>query len=205
MDSGNAAQSEKRTLTDLLRVRAAFIIDPIASVLARRQLSPNLFTVIGMLAHFLLAWLIVQGHMVAAGVAIFFVAPLDALDGALARKLGRKPGFGAFLDSTLDRLAEIILFGGFIFYFGRLDNMLMIATTYIALTGSLMVSYARSRAEALHVSCKVGLLTRVERYAVLTLFLLLDLPAIGLVVIAVFTYITVAQRIFHVWQQLAHE
>jgi len=205
MKSGNAAQSEKQTLTDLLRVRAAFIIDPIASSLARHQISPNLFTVVGMLAHFLLAWLIIQGHMVAAGVAIFFVAPLDALDGALARKLGRKPGFGAFLDSTLDRLAEIILFGGFIFYFGRQGNTLMVATAYIALTGSLMVSYARSRAEALQVSCKVGLLTRVERYAVLTLFLLLDLPAIGLVVIAIFAYITVAQRIFHVWQQLARE
>ncbi len=205
MDSRNAAHSEKQTLTDLLRVRAAFIIDPIVSFLARYKISPNLFTVVGMLAHFLLAWFIVQGHMVAAGIAIFFVAPLDALDGALARKLGRKPGFGAFLDSTLDRLAEIILFGGFIFYFGRLENMLMVATAYIALTGSLMVSYARSRAEALHVSCKIGILTRVERYAVLTLFLLLDRPAIALVIIAVFTYITVAQRIFHVWQQLAHE
>lgn len=205
MDSRNAAHSDKQTLTDLLRVRAAFIIDPIVSVLARYQISPNLFTIFGMLAHFVLAWLIVQGHMVVAGVAVFFVAPLDALDGALARKLGRKPGFGAFLDSTMDRLAEIILFGGFIFYYGRLENMLMIATAYIALTGSLMVSYARSRAEALDVSCKVGLLTRVERYAVLTLFLLLDRPAIALATIAIFTYITVAQRIFHVWQQLAHE
>jgi len=205
MDSGNAAHSDKQTLTDLLRGRAAFIIDPVTSILARYRISPNLFTVVGMLAHFLLAWLIIQGHMAAAGVAIFFIAPLDALDGALARKLGRKPGFGAFLDSTLDRLAEIILFGGFIFYFGRLEDMVMVATAYIALTGSLMVSYARSRAEALHVSCKVGLLTRVERYAVLTLFLLLDRPAIALIVIAIFTYITVAQRIFHVWQQLAHE
>ena len=138
MDSGNATRSEKQTLTDLLRVRAAFIIDPIASALARYQVSPNVFTIVGMLAHFLLAWLIVQGHMVAAGIAIFFVAPLDALDGALARKLGRKPGFGAFLDSTLDRLAEIILFGGFLFYFGQLENMLMVATVYIALTGSLI-------------------------------------------------------------------
>lgn len=205
MDSRNAAHSDKRTLTDFLRVRAAFIIDPIVSVFARHQISPNLFTVVGMLAHFLLAWLIVQGHMVAAGIAVFFVAPLDALDGALARKLGRKPGFGAFLDSTMDRLAEIILFGGFIFYYGRLENVLMIATTYIALTGSLMVSYARSRAEALDASCKIGLLTRVERYAVLTLFLLLDRPAIALVIIAILAYITVAQRIFHVWQQLAHE
>ena len=205
MDSRNATHSEKQTLTDVLRVRAAFIIDPIVSILARFRISPNLFTVVGMLAHFFVAWFIIQGHMVAAGVAILFVAPLDALDGALARKLGRKPGFGAFLDSTLDRLAEIILFGGFIFYFSQSGNMLMVVTVYIALTGSLMVSYARSRAEALNVSCKVGLLTRVERYAVLTSFLLLDRPTIGLIVIAIFTYTTVAQRIFHVWQQLAHE
>ncbi|NLF67285.1 MAG: CDP-alcohol phosphatidyltransferase family protein [Chloroflexi bacterium] len=194
--------NDKETLTDILRRRTLFIIDPVVTVMARWRISPNSLTIAGMLAHFLVAWLIAQGEMQWAAVAIFFIAPLDALDGALARKLGLQQGnFGAFLDSTLDRLAEIILFGGFIFYYVAQDNSWMLAATYVAATGSLMVSYTRARAEALAHSAKVGILSRVERYVVLTLALLIDMPAIALVVIAAFTYMTVAQRVVHVWQQ----
>jgi CDP-diacylglycerol--glycerol-3-phosphate 3-phosphatidyltransferase len=184
----------------------AFIIDPVVTVMARVGISPDALTVIGMLAHFLLAWLVTRGQMQWAAFAIFFIAPLDALDGALARKRGVKSGqFGAFLDSTLDRLAEIILFAGFIFYYAQQQNTLMVVTAYIAITGSLMVSYARARAEALGYSCKIGILSRVERYVVLTLFLLLNQPEIGLIIIAAGAYITVAQRLFHVWQQAQRE
>jgi len=204
--SSDSARSERRTLTDVLRVRMAFIIDPVVTVMARYGISPNALTVIGMLAHFLLAWLVSQGQMQGAAIAIFFIAPLDALDGALARKRGVQTGqFGAFLDSTLDRLAEIILFGGFLFYYMGLGNTLMVATAYIAITGSLMVSYARARAEGLGYSSKIGILSRVERYTVLTLFLLLNRPQIALIIIAILTYITVAQRVFHVWQQATRE
>jgi CDP-diacylglycerol--glycerol-3-phosphate 3-phosphatidyltransferase len=196
------AGRERVTFTDFLRARAAFIIDPIVDLLARYRFSPDALTVLGMAAHFFFAWLITLGQMRWAAVAIFFIAPLDAFDGALARKLGRKQGgFGAFLDSTLDRLAEIILFGGFISYYVRQGNELMLATAYIAITGSIMVSYARARAEALGISCKVGILSRVERYAVIMFFLVLNLPQVALVILAVFTYITLFQRMFHVWQQ----
>lgn len=196
---------ERKTLTDLLRQRAAFFIEPVITPLARMGLSPNVLTIGGMLAHFVVAWLITQGEMRWAAVAILLIAPLDALDGALARKLGRKPGFGAFLDSTLDRLAEIVLFGGFILYYAEQGDTVLIAVSYLAITGSLMVSYARARAEALDLSCKIGILSRVERYVVLTLFLLLDLPVIALAIIAVFAYITVGQRILHVWRQTQSE
>lgn len=193
---------EKPTLTDFLRARTVFIVDPIVSFLARHGVSPNVLTVTGMLAHFFVAWLITQGQMPLAGIAIMFVAPLDALDGALARKLGGPvKGFGAFLDSTLDRLAEIILFGGFLFYYGHTGNEMLTVTAYIGISGSLMVSYTRSKAEALGYSCKIGILSRVERYAVLTATLLIWRPDIGLIAIATFAYITVAQRVFHVWQQ----
>lgn len=193
---------EKKTLTDILRARTIFIVDPMVTFLARYHVSPNTLTVVGMLAHFIIAWLISEGEMQLAAVALIFIGPLDALDGALARKLGTQSnGFGAFLDSTLDRLAEIVLFGGFLFYYGRAGNELLTVTAYIGLSGSLMVSYTRARAEALGFSCKVGILSRVERYAVLTLSLLLLRPDIGLILIATFAYITVAQRIFYVWQQ----
>lgn len=200
--SPDTAAQEKKTLTDELRRRTRFIVDPLVTFLAQRGISPNLLTVSGMLAHFYVALLIARGQMQTAAIVLFFVAPLDALDGALARKLGREPrDFGAFLDSTLDRLAEIILFGGFLFFYASGGNQLMLATAYIAITGSLMVSYARARSEALHIPCKIGLLSRVERYAILMLAMLVNRPEIGLTIVAIFSYITVAQRVFHVWQR----
>jgi CDP-diacylglycerol---glycerol-3-phosphate 3-phosphatidyltransferase len=200
--SSGTTPTEEQTLTDILRQRTFFIVDPIVTAMARWGISPNTLTVLGMLAHFFLAWLVAQGEMRWAGVAIMVIAPLDALDGALARKRGLSQGnFGAFLDSSLDRLAEIILFGGFIFYYVAQENTWMLATAYIAISGSLMVSYTRARAEALNYRARIGILSRVERYMVLTVALLLNLPAIALIAIAIFTYITVAQRVFHVWQQ----
>jgi CDP-diacylglycerol--glycerol-3-phosphate 3-phosphatidyltransferase len=204
--SPETASQEKRTLTDTLRTRTHFIVDPVVSFLAQRGISPNLLTVSGMLAHFLVALLIARGQMQLAAVLLLLVAPLDALDGALARKLGREArDFGAFLDSTLDRLAEIVLFGGFLFYYARTGNQVMMATAYIGITGSLMVSYARARAEGLRIPCKIGLLSRVERYAILMVALLADRPAIGLIIVAILSYITVAQRVFHVWQRATKE
>ena len=193
---------ERKTLTDYMRANAQFIIDPIVSYLARYRFSPDALTVVGMLSHFLFAWLIAQGHMTWAAVTMFFIAPLDAFDGALARKLGRKQGgFGAFLDSTLDRLAEIILFGGFILFYMEQENAVMLGVAYLAITGSIMVSYARARAEALGYSCKVGIASRVERYFVLISLLFLNLPDVALIILAVVTYITLGQRMYTVWQQ----
>ncbi|MCA9923003.1 MAG: CDP-alcohol phosphatidyltransferase family protein [Anaerolineales bacterium] len=196
--------AKKPTLTDLLRIWTKPIIDPIVTFFARYRLSPDVLTVAGMVFHFLFAWLIAINEMRWAAVAIFFLTPLDALDGALARKLGRKQdGFGAFLDSTLDRFAEIILFGGFIFYYLQQQNTVMLFLAYVAITGSLMVSYSRARAESLGLSAKVGVLSRVERYMVITFFLVFNLPDIAMIILAVFTYFTSFQRMYHVWKQSA--
>ncbi len=193
---------QRVTLTDKLRLRTKFIIDPIVDLLARFKLGPDFLTVLGFLTHILFAYLIAIGEFRWAAVAIAVLSPLDALDGALARKLGRKQGgFGAFLDSTLDRLAEIVLYGGFIYYYYTQGNPLMLAVAYLAATGSLMVSYARSRAEALGFQAKTGLLSRVERYVVLVVFLALELPQIALPILAAFTYFTFFQRMWAVWSQ----
>lgn len=200
---------DKITLTDRLRKLTVGIIDPIVTFLARIGVSPNLLTVLGMLLHFLFAWLIIIGEFFWAGLAILIFVPLDALDGSLARKLDRTPGqgkFGAFLDSTSDRTAEVILFSGYLIYFWREDNLELLIATYVAVTGSIMVSYTRSRAEALGLSCKVGLLTRVERYVVIVTSLVLSaiwpiLLEVGIVILAVGTWFTVLQRAHHVWKQ----
>lgn len=199
--SQKAAQS-KATFTDMLRLYAAVIIDPIVGWLAHYRFSPDGLTILGMASHVFFAWLIGSGYMRWAGLAILVIAPLDALDGALARKLGRKQGgFGAFLDSTLDRLAEIFLFAGFLYFFIQQNDQWMVATAYAALTGSLMVSYVRARAEALGYECKVGVLSRVERYLVMIVTLLLNRPEWGLIILAIFTYLTLGQRMLHVWRQ----
>ncbi len=194
--------TQRATLTDRLRVHAKVVIDPVVDVLARYKLGPDFLTVLGFLTHILFAYLIAIGEFRWAALAIAVLSPLDALDGALARKLGRKQGgFGAFLDSSLDRLAEIVLFGGFIYYYYVQVDPLMLAVAYLAVTGSLMVSYARSRAEALGFEAKVGLLSRVERYVVLIAFLALGWPHIALAILAAFTYFTFFQRMWAVWQQ----
>lgn len=202
MASKTTPVNEKLTLTDFLRKNTQFIIDPVVTFLAKYRFSPDALTILGALAHIWFAWLIAIGEMQWAALAIFFLGPLDAFDGALARKLGRKQaGFGAFLDSTLDRVAEIILFSGFIFYYVGQDDTLMLSLAYVAISGSLMVSYARARAESLGLTAKIGVLSRVERYGVLTLFLALNLPHVALIILAIFTWVTVLQRMFEVWKQ----
>jgi len=201
MGSHNSG-TQPTTLSDRLRVYSTVVIDPIVTVLARLNISPDLLTIVGMLSHILMAWLIANGDLIWAAVAIFILLPLDSFDGALARKIGRSQGnFGGFLDSTSDRIAEIILFGGYLYFFSEQDQPWMVAASYAAITGSIMVSYARARAESLGVTCSVGLFTRVERFAVIFLTLLLRIPEVGIVILAVGTYFTVGQRAFHVWKQ----
>ncbi len=193
---------KRLTLTDQLRARTRFIIDPVVELLARYKMGPDFLTVLGFLTHLLFAYLIGIGEFRWAALAIALLSPLDALDGALARKLGRKQGgFGAFLDSSLDRLAEIVLFGGFIYYYYHAADPLMLAVAYLAGTGSLMVSYARSRAEGLGYEAKIGILSRVERYVVMVVLLALNLPQFALIILAVFTYFTFFQRMWAVWSQ----
>lgn len=199
----NLARAEQpKTFTDRVRAIAAPLIDPIVTVLAAWKWSPNALTIAGMVGHFFTCWFIIQGQMVAAAVSLMVIAPLDALDGALARKRQlTQGGFGAFLDSTLDRLAEIILFGGFIYYFSQLGETWLVVIAYLAITGSLMVSYSRGRAEGLGFDGKIGFLGRLERYLILVAFLLINQPVLCLIILALFTYFTVAQRMAHVWRQ----
>ncbi len=216
-NSEEQAADDPVVITDKLRIYAKIIIDPIVTVLAKYKLSPDVLTVLGMLSHFLFAWFIANGQFRAAAIAMLLLAPLDALDGSLARKLGRKQGgFGAFLDSTLDRLAEIILFGGFIYYYWqlgdvkvtvlsflnwRVDSSTMMFVAYLAVTGSIMVSYARSKAESLGYDCKVGIASRVERYVAMIVLLFLNQPQILLWLLAITSYFTLFQRGYHVWKQ----
>lgn len=198
----NQTKNDQLTFTDRARKIAQPILDPIAEFLLGLNIGPDLLTVAGMLGHLASAYLIATGQFTWAAVSLMAIGPLDALDGALARKMTTQARpFGAFLDSTLDRVAEIILFGGFILYYHVQGDTLLLITSYVALTGSIMVSYSRSKAEALGFDAKVGLMGRLERYILLISLLLIQQVTICLIVLAVLTYVTFIQRMTHVWRQ----
>jgi CDP-diacylglycerol---glycerol-3-phosphate 3-phosphatidyltransferase len=189
------------TFTDVMRVTFARILDRMAGFLIGLGLSPNAITLTGLVGHVLAAVLAAFGQMTWAGVVIVLFAPLDALDGAMARLQGKTTRFGAFLDSVTDRYAEFLILGGILAFslqqLGWLESLLV----YLAAAGSFLVSYTRSRAESLNFSAKIGILSRLERYLVLVPALILNIPMVAVVIIAVLTQFTAIQRIVHVYRQ----
>ncbi len=189
-----------KILSEQARRLTQVIVDPVADVLARLGFTPNTLTLLGFLMNVAVAVVLSQGQMRWGGVAFFLAGSLDGLDGTLARKLGQVSRFGAFLDSTLDRLSEAAVFLGLlVWYTGRGANQ-EIVLIYATIVGSLMVSYSRARAEGLGMDCKVGLLTRMERAVVLLVGLLLDQVTITLWVMAILSNFTALQRMFYVWR-----
>ncbi len=201
MTQSNSAPHPK-TLTDQLRVSISFIVDPIVTLLARLGVSPNVVTIAGFLIHIPIAWFLSQGQWRPASILGLF-SLFDALDGALARKIGQEHNgaFGAFFDSMTDRCSEILLYGGLVAYYALNSNLNLLLVSLTAMSGALMVSYARSRAEGLGYECKIGLFSRVERYLVLFVFGMLLRPDWAMIVLDVGTWFTVGQRFWVVWQQ----
>jgi CDP-diacylglycerol--glycerol-3-phosphate 3-phosphatidyltransferase len=183
---------------EALRARTTCLLSSAVRPLARAGVSPNVLTIVGFLAMVGVAWVLAQGYERWAGVLIVAVGLFDALDGALARSTGQTSRFGAFLDSTLDRFAEIALYLGLLYLY-RGDTLASVLV-YLSITGSLMVSYTRARAEGLGLECKVGFFTRLERLGVLVLGLLLERTILALVVLAIFSNLTALQRMWHVWR-----
>jgi len=197
---GEVKSGQTVTLSDLARKWGGGILEPIARLIGRTGVSPNVVTLTGASLNLGVAWILAKGHMRIGGFLIPLVALFDALDGSLARLTGRRSRFGAFLDSTMDRLSEAILYLGLLFFYTRHGAKQEILLIYATIVGSLMVSYARARAEGLGLQCKVGLLTRLERIIVLTVALILDQMSIALWVLAILTNFTALQRMYHVWR-----
>lgn len=175
-------------------------MEPLARLIARTGVSPNAVTVTGLALNAGVAWVLAQGHMRVGGLLVALAGLFDALDGTLARLTGQKSRFGAFLDSFVDRLCEAALYLGLLVFYTRRGARQEIVLIYATIVGSLLISYARARAEGLGLECKVGLLTRMERAAILALALLLDRMSIALWVLAVLTNFTALQRAYHVWR-----
>lgn len=187
-------------LTDYFRKYSRVILEPMARFVSWTGVSPNIITVIGFVLMVGVAVVLARGHLVWGGILIMGVALFDAIDGTLARMMGRTSRFGAFLDSTLDRFSEAVIFLGLFIYFSGRGQKLELYLIYATVVGSLMVSYARARAEGIGIQLREGLFTRLERVLLLIVGLLTNQMTLILWLLAIFSNLTAVQRMYLVWR-----
>ncbi len=192
------------TFTDRLRIIFKKILDSIGAFLNGLGLMPNTITLLGLAGTTVGAWFISQGKMTTGAFILLTFVLVDAFDGTMARLRGEPSDFGGFVDSVSDRYAELLTFGGLLYFFLSQGDALGAMVTFAAASGSVLVSYVKARAEGLGFTAKVGLLTRVERYIVLIPLLVFNQPFVAVCIIAVLGNVTALQRIFHVRVQ-GHE
>ena len=173
--------------------------------LIESRLTPNAISITGLVLCVVAAVLVWEGLYFLGGVAFVVGSVCDTLVGRYSRMSGKGSPFGAFLDSTLDRIEEGIVLTAVAFQFSAEGEDLAVAAVVVAVLASLMVSYTRARAEALGVECKVGIADRAVRVVILSAGLLLaglELLAPAVYVLAALSTITVVQRIWHVRREL---
>lgn len=182
--------------------------------LANNRVNPNILTVIGVFINVACGLLFGLGHFFWAGIILIVANLFDMLDGNVARLTGRVTRFGGFLDSSLDRLSDMVVFLGIMLFYARDTQYHSILNVFLAgagMMGSVMVSYASARAESLIPKCDVGFLRRPERVVLLIIGALSThwgsqslfanrMPAV-LWVIAVGSYWTFAHRMYHTWRE----
>jgi len=183
-------------LTNLARAWGARIVEPIARLLTRLGLTPNTVTVLGFLLSAAVALVLATGRLTLAGLLLIATLAFDAVDGTMARTQGTTSRFGAFLDSTLDRWTELLLYGALVWHYLQIGQDLYVLLAVAAMSTSVMVSYTRARAEGVGLPCKEGIFTRFERMVVLIVGLLFGVTPWALGIIAVLAGITAVQRIF---------
>lgn len=179
-------------------------LDPLVTFLLALHVHPNLLTLIGVVLGVVAGVVVSQGRVREGAIWLLVSGLFDMLDGQVARKSGTASRRGAFFDSTLDRYAEAAFFIGLMWLFASAGEVLSMLACVLVLTGSLLVSYARARAEGLGTECKVGLMERPERF-VLTIAGCLaggSVLVVVLWVMAVLVHATAAHRIVHVYRKL---
>ena len=209
---GQQTERVRRPRSDRPRRESQEISAAMRERLIESRLTPNAISLTGFTLNLAAAALVVDRLFFLAGVAFIVGSVMDTLDGRYSRMSGKGTPFGAFLDSTLDRLEEGIVLTAVAAYFASRHDQLAVAAVVVAVLGSLMVSYTRARAEALGVACKVGLATRPVRVVIISVGLVFargaslghfELLAPAVYVLAVLTVLTTIQRILHVRAELA--
>lgn len=209
-------RSKFKRIRDGLQQAIYKVINPVVGTMVRVGITPNMVTTVGLLGNMAAAALLVYagmtqgvdgpnyGIVTLAGVVIILSSLFDMLDGQVARLGGMVSKFGALYDSVLDRYCELFTLGGVAFYLMSCDDMIGALLTFLALVGSMMVSYVRARAEALGANCSVGLMQRPERVVVTSIAVIAAgiahlnrIIVIGMALIALLANITAIVRILH--------
>ena len=169
--------------------------------LALTRIHPNVLTFLGLVINGVAAALLASGKFVAAALVIIAAGVFDMVDGRVARETNQVTRFGGFFDSVLDRYSDLGLLMGLLVYYGTINRPFYVVLTAVVMTGSVMVSYTRARAENTIPKCKVGFLERPERIVLLIIGALFNRMAPVLWVIAVLSNVTVAARMIYTWQE----
>jgi CDP-diacylglycerol--glycerol-3-phosphate 3-phosphatidyltransferase len=199
-----AEKKQSMTLTDFLRGRFKGVIEPVAAFFNHLGIYPNTMTILGLAGNIVGALFISQGKMTIGGLFVLAMGPVDALDGTMARLRGEPTTFGAFVDSVTDRYSELVIYGALLYYFMQQSDWLSAVAVFAAASGSVLVSYIRARAASLGYDTKVGILSRFERFVVLSPALVFNIPRVGIWIIAILGNITALQRIWDV-RRRAHK
>jgi CDP-diacylglycerol--glycerol-3-phosphate 3-phosphatidyltransferase len=187
------------------------LADAVRNRLIESRLTPNAISLTGFAGNVAAAVLVTQDLFVLAGIAFIAGSVMDLLDGYYSRMSGKASLYGAFLDSTLDRIEEGIVLAAVAADFAERSDQLAVAAVVVAVLGSFMVSYTRARAEALGVECRVGIANRAVRVVIISAGLLLargagvidvQLLEASIYLLAGLTVVTVLQRIWHVRRSL---
>jgi CDP-diacylglycerol--glycerol-3-phosphate 3-phosphatidyltransferase len=189
------------TYTGAIGTVCGGIINRIVRWLALSRIHPNVLTFLGLVINIWAAWLFAQGSFRWAGAVVIGAGLFDMVDGRVARATSQVTRFGGFFDSVVDRYSDLALFMGLLVYYASINRFFYIVLTAIVMTGSVMVSYTRARAENAIPKCKVGFLERPERVVLIIIGALFDRMAPVLWVIAVFSNLTVIHRMIYTWRQ----
>jgi len=174
-------------------------VSPLVDFFYKLNITPNILTISGVILVILGSYFIYKERFLVAGLFILIGNICDALDGSLARRHNQATKFGAFLDSVVDRISDFIPFVALAFLFR--ENEIMLFLTIISIIFSFLVSYTRARAEGLGIECKIGILERPERSAILIVSLFANAVEVGIFLIVLGTFITTIQRILCVYRK----
>ena len=186
----------------------------ISILLIKIGITANILTILGFILIIIASFFIISNNLVIGGIFLLISSTFDMLDGSIARASKTTSLFGAFLDSTLDRISEFLIFSSILIYYLINDsktsnsNIIPIILCITSIGTSFLVSYTRARAEGLHIKCTVGIFTRAERIIVLFLGIMLspiviiDTIVVSLAIITILSFITVIQRIIYTQKHL---
>jgi CDP-diacylglycerol--glycerol-3-phosphate 3-phosphatidyltransferase len=196
-------QPVPKTFSDQMRAAFRLPLNFVAGYLSRLGVTANMVTLFGLVGVAVGSIFLANGQFGWASVVLLIMVPFDALDGALARLNGVGTPFGAMLDSFTDRYAELFLYGSLMWFFMGKGQSLFALLCLVAVGGSIMVSYARARAESLGAVIKEGWFSRVERLLVLGFAILFARPIIGVIIVAIGANLTAVQRLWLAYKKLS--